>query len=205
MATVAQWFEDLHRSLEVQYKDLKSRADRGLDPSDIPRWNLVKHLRARYDKLVGSQSTGGKGLFISCHYNGNQLDIVKSEAESKGFSVVTGKDLLPYDTINHGLVNKINSCTHFLGVWTRDGAQVLGRQYWPSPWLLWEFRVAQAFGLTWRLLISDKIDGAAWNKIASHCPQAIFSELDFQTRLAQILDVLSALPVGSFPFIDTAG
>ncbi len=137
-------------------------------------------------------------LFIPCQYEGNQLAIIRAKAEGMGFSVVTGEDLFREDTITVGLLKRIFACTHFLGVWSREGAEEVGPRPWPSPWLLWEFGVAEAFGLTWRLLISNQIDVAAWKRVAPHRQHAIFG-LEFETKLEKILDVLS-VGASSGPF-----
>jgi len=110
--------------------------------------------------------------------------------------------LLKDPTITAGLLHRINCCSHFLGVWSRDGAEPCGEVYWPSPWLLWEFGVAEAFGLDWRLLISQDIVASAWQKVAAHRQHAFFSEFDFLTQAKAILDALWAAPTTRLPFGD---
>jgi hypothetical protein len=131
------------------------------------------------------------------------LEEVVKRATLKGFTVVTGKNLLEYNLFRRGLLEKMGSCTHFLGVWSDDGAQIVGDKHWPSPWLLWEFGVAEASGLAWRLLISEKIDEAAWKRLAPEKQHSIFGETDFQARLSEILEVLSKEPIKPSPTIDT--
>jgi hypothetical protein len=192
-----RWFESLREALVMQEQKFNLKAHRGLDPADIPRSKLLRRLSRKYHKLVGSHSTNGNVLFVSCHYERTQLEMIKTEARLHHFSVITGEDLVSYDGIRKGLLARVSACTHFLGVWTGDGAQQHGTQYWPSPWLLWEFGVADAFGLTWRLLISEQIDKSAWSKIASDRQHTFFG-LDFERRLREVLAALSELP-GSSP------
>ncbi|HZI58632.1 MAG TPA: hypothetical protein VFF39_17760 [Verrucomicrobiae bacterium] len=195
--TSTKWFENLHRNLQTQHKELTTRA---FAPSEVDRAKLVKRLIGKYEALTGKQSS--KVLFISCHYTGAQLEKIKVKAKHKGFVVVTGEDLLRHKEINEGLVTRINSCTHFLGVWSREGARDAGKGHWPSPWLLWELGVASAFGLTWRLLISSSIDKEVWQRVAPHTPNGSFNEFDFESKLAQILDALAELPGGRSPLTD---
>jgi len=193
----------LRDTLVAHYDRLSKIVGHGLNPErkDALRWALVNQLMQDYDKLIGIRvkEPKGKSIFISCHYGGNQLDIVKRQAVAKGFSVFTGEDLMAERNISSGLLNRINACTHFLGVWSRDGAEKCGDYYWPSPWLLWEFGVAEAFGLVWRLLISKEIAESAWRKVVPGI-QHLFFDSDFESRVAEILDVLAAMPSDRLPF-----
>lgn len=197
-----EWFEVLHKDLEAQFLDLRSKADRGVDsPGDIARWKLARQLVEKYHELVTTPSKQEKILFVSCHYTGDQMEMIRAKAEMKGFKVVSGNDLLPFDTLRSGLLEAIYLCTHFLGVWSREGAQEFENRYWPSPWLLWEFGVADAFCLTWRLLISHAIEDAAWKRIAPERQHEFFA-LNFETKLDRVLDVLASLPGKRPPFMD---
>ena len=117
-----------------------------------------------------------------------------------GFRVFTGSNLLKEPTITAGLLNRINCCSHFLGVWSRDGAQRCGEAYWPSSWLLWEFGVAEAFGLEWRLVISGNIAKPAWEKVAAHRQHAFFDDFNFLSQAKEILNALWASPATRLPF-----
>ena len=197
-----EWFENLHRGLEAQFLDLKSKADRGVDnPSDVARWKLARQLVEKYRELIEQPTEQRKILFVSCHYAGDQMDMIRAKAEAKGFMVISGNDLLSSDNLRSGLLKAIYSCTHFLGVWSREGAQEFENRYWPSPWLLWEFGVADAFSLTWRLLISHAIEDAAWKRIAPERQHEFFA-MNFESKLDRVLDVLASLPGKRPPFID---
>jgi len=50
------------------------------------------------------------------------LDVIKKLARARGFHVFTGRDLLSDPSIKAGLPNRMRCCSHFLGVWSRDGA-----------------------------------------------------------------------------------
>jgi len=193
-------FDDLRKLLAQQYKRLSAE---GMTHSNGMRLKLVRRLSAQHETLVGARGTGIRILFISGHFKGVVLEEVVKRATLKGFTVVTGKNLLEYNLFRRGLLEKMGSCTHFLGVWSDDGAQIVGDKHWPSPWLLWEFGVAEASGLAWRLLISEKIDEAAWKRLAPEKQHSIFGETDFQARLSEILEVLSKEPIKPSPTIDT--
>jgi hypothetical protein len=181
--------EDLRQDLVTHSMNLQSKAD----PSDVPRKKLARWLIEKYDEILEAPKDQEKVLFVSCHYAGDQMEMIKAKAESKGFLVVTGKDLLTFDNLRLGLLKTIQSCTHFLGVWSREGALEFEDRYWPSPWLLWEFGAADAFRLTWRLLISNEVEDAAWKRIAPERYHEFFG-MDFERKLDKILDVLATLP-----------
>lgn len=185
----AACLEDLRHDLAAHSMKLQTKAD----PSDVHRKKLARWLIEKYDDIIGEPTGPEKVLFVSCHYAGEQMQMIKTKAESKGFLVVAGKDLLPFDNLRFGLLKTIQSCTHFLGVWSREGALEFEDRFWPSPWLLWEFGVADAFRLTWRLLISNEIEEGAWKRIAPERQHEFFG-MDFETKLDKILDALSILP-----------
>jgi hypothetical protein len=193
-------FDDLRKLLTQQHKRLSAE---GMTHSSGMRLKLVRRLSAQHDALLRPHGTGIKILFVSGHFKGVALEEVVRRATAKGFTVVTGKNLLEYSSFRRGLLEKMGSCTHFLGLWSDEGAQIVGEKHWPSPWLLWEFGVAEASGLAWRLLISERIDEAAWKRLAPEQQHAIFGETDFQARLTEILDVLAREPIKPSPTRDT--
>jgi hypothetical protein len=85
-------------------------------------WALVNTLIQQFSSLFGVPFPEGKSLFVSCHYRGDQLDVIKKLARARGFHVFTGRDLLSDPSIKAGLPNRMRCCSHFLGVWSRDGA-----------------------------------------------------------------------------------
>lgn len=195
----------LGENLGILFEQFRVKIPAGIDRNDVPRWKLVKRLLGKYEGLVESEGAIRKVLFVSCKDDPALYRAIEDKAESKGFAVVDGRNLLKGnhlgEAVNDGLIRKINSCTHFLGVWSLDGAVVVGKQHWPSPWLLWEFGVAEAFGLTWKLLIDKRIDKVAY-RIVSHQPQRIYEETGFESGLGEVLDTLSAQPAGHSPFDD---
>jgi predicted amino acid-binding ACT domain protein len=194
----------LKKKLDSHYEVLHSKLDTGVIPEgiEVQRWWFVNKLRKQYRKLWPFEEiSSGKSLFVSCHYHGNQLEIIKRQAAKKGFLVLTGEDLLKDPNITIGLLARIKSCTHFLGVWSTEGAQLCGERYWPSSWLLWEFGVAEAFGLRWRLLIAKGISELAWRGIVPHVATPVFDH-DFETKLENVLGVLSELEAERLPWQD---
>jgi hypothetical protein len=200
--TTQKLLDDLKTLYASLFAELTSGAEGTAEHSSL-RYALVCQLLQQYDQSVGTQAGYAKSLFVSCHFEGNQLNIIERKAREKGFNVVTGKDLLRASTITDGLLKRISCCTHFLGVWSRDGAQAIGNEFWPSPWILWEFGAAEAFQLEWRLLISKDIADMAW-RLASHRQHAVF-DFDFETKVSEILDVLLSVPAKRLPFAKRAG
>src|SRR5262249_14960916 len=94
LQTVENWFEDLHRLVVQQHNEFKSKVYGGAEPGVRRGWVLAEQLSWRHRELVGYESTKSKTLFVSCHYEGPQLEKIESNAKSKEFSVITGKDLV---------------------------------------------------------------------------------------------------------------
>ncbi len=196
------WVEQILLGLKAHQGTLCRSLLHSMDSSERShRWVLVNRLIQQCERSFGVPIEQGKSLFISCHYKGRQLELMEKLAKDKGFRVFTGKDLLDDPTITAGLLTRMNCCSHFLGVWSSDGAHPCGPGYWPSPWLLWEFGVAEAFGLEWRLLISKNIIADAWQKIAAHRQHTFFDDFDFQTQARVVLSALAALPASRLPFL----
>jgi hypothetical protein len=188
-----RWDEQMVADLKTRHSILYGKVRGGRDVLDERhRQQLIASLIEKANEF-GLRDAHAKSLFVSCHYKGNQLDLIEKLATQRGFFVFTGKDLLQNDTIAQGLLDRINNCSHYLGVWSREGAHKLGSEYWPSAWLLWEFGAAEAFGLEWRLLISKGIADMAWQKIAAFRQHSTF-DLDFETKVTEILDVLWKVP-----------
>ena len=178
----------------VLHKELQNQ---GLVGDSLNRWGLLNELSVNYERLT--LSSRPKTLFISSHYVGDQLTVLRQEAERAGFRVVTGENLLSDPDHRSGLVRKIRSCSHYLGFWSSTGAVQCGSEYWPSPWLLWEAGVAAACGLTARFLIANQITDAAWKKVWPAQQHIRYSETDFHAKLLQALDTLKRLPASHMP------
>jgi ACT domain-containing protein len=183
------WFTELDKEFLKQQAQIKAQKD----PAFEPYWELAEQLNEEYKKITRTKDKE-KSLFISCHYAIDQVKTIARHAKRYGFTVKTGENLLKDPTLTIGLIKKIRSCTHFLGVWSSDGAQKHEDKSTPSPWLLWEFGVAEAWGLTWRLLIQNDIDPTVWQKLAPHTPNQLFTTMNFVEKLKEILSALSELP-----------
>ena len=187
--------DKIFKIVESYKKALARKLNReGLLGDDQKRWALIHQLSAQYARWSGR--LGKRTLFISCHFSSsNHLFSISKVAEQPEFKfdVITGKDLVEFQDKSEGLINKIKSCSHFLGVWSARGGLRLGSEIWPSPWLLWELGVAQAHGLRWRLLISGDVASSAWAKINTQQQHLIYTEDDFSVKLHRALQALSNL------------
>lgn len=195
------WRETLKATLDSHREELYTK----LTNSDVVdhdhwRWSLIQELRDQYYRWwpMLEESSIGKDLFISCHYRGDQLEIIKTLAKEQGFKVFTGEDLVDDENKRAGLLRKISYCTHFLGVWSTEGAQNFGNSYWPSPWLHWELGVAQALSLVWQLVISKNISQPAWERIVPDV-QVLLYDFAFEATVRRALDALSTKPAQRLP------
>lgn len=172
-------------TLRCRQSELAAHLQYGqLSRRDRCRWMLAERLLAK--PLLSARPS----LFISCHYQGRQLQAASAMAMSMGFLVVTGENLFAFSTMAEGLVQKIRGCACFLGIWTATGAQSCGTECWPSSWLLWELGVASAFGSNWRLLISTGISKSAWQRLDASRQHVLFDETSFEAQLRVALNAL---------------
>jgi predicted amino acid-binding ACT domain protein len=158
-------------------------------PRDFMAHQLLEVLIAM--RATSSANTRRRGiLFVSYSFQEAELyDRVLRLAKRNHFDVVSGKKLGRAETTREGIINLMATCTHFLGIWTPEGGTPVEDGYFPSPWLHWEWGVADALGLTWHLLISNKINDQAWKRIAGSTPHSIFSR-DFDEKLKDALKLL---------------
>lgn len=188
----------LREATSVRYDAMAQQIQRGIPilREEANQWNLVNKLSVQYQRL--SLVPSKKALFVSCHYAGEQLRSICEEAikPEYNFSVFTGEHLEGFSNKVEGLVERIRSCTHFLGVWLCEGALELGEQRWPTPWLLWELGIAEALGLQWRLLIERGIAEEAWRRIYEAQQHVLCHSTEFEKKLEYTLKILSLKDAG---------
>jgi predicted amino acid-binding ACT domain protein len=182
--------EDTIDGLHLRRGNLTQRIQSGLATElDVNRWNLVNRLIGRYQQLT--RSLRRPVVFISCRFESEQLTAARQLAERLGCEVLTGENLERYSDISSGLVQKIGSCSDFLGIWTETSPSP-GSECWPSPWLLWELGAAAGLRINWRLLISSAISKKSWEMIAPAQQHTIFTRENFDTKLEIALAALLA-------------
>jgi len=177
-------------ALRLHHQNLSRLVQDGsLSIEDKHRWLLSNRLLGQHARITRQREPGS--LFISCHYVGNHLDVAKRTAQEVGFTVITGENLEHFPQVVGGLIEKIHSCSNFLGIWSEAGAQRLGDECSPSPWLLWELGVASAFKLNWRLLIAKAIRKDVWSRLDASRQHVLYDESNFESRLRVALAALS--------------
>lgn len=157
------------------------------------RYQILEELELDLQGFPGPPQDGRKRgrLFIS--YSFKETDLIShvtKVAKRQHFEVVLAKNLGRAETTREGIMAIMEDCTHFLGIWTEEGGTKVDGGFFPSPWLHWEWGVADAMGLIWRLLISSKIDEQAWSRIAGSTPHNIFTTASFEEQLKNALRLL---------------
>lgn len=137
-------------------------------------------------------------LFVSYSFDAKAVfEKVKEAAVAFGFEVVTGAKIGAFRTTRDGVIRTMKTqCTHFLGVWTQHGGVEVDREkglWWPSPWLSWEYGVANSILQHSKLFIADNIRPDSWNRFAAETTHVIYSGLNFSEKLAEVLGDLSKL------------
>ncbi|MEK6304317.1 MAG: ACT domain-containing protein [Acidobacteriota bacterium] len=152
--------------------------------------------RIRLVEELLRESPSGHGeprkLFISSSLKDGDpmLELIKRVGKTKGFLVIRATDLGTAHTLRSGVVSAMRPCTHFLGVWTEQGSVAVGEYFWPSPWLHFEFGVANTVGLHCEFLIDKRIHPHAWQRLKGEVPHIEFSTGDFEKRVKEALTVL---------------
>jgi hypothetical protein len=162
---------------------------------DRLRFSLAQRLLDEERRIQGKFAVR-RVLFISYGFNdSDRFEKIEREAHSMGFEVRVGRHLGTARVHRDGIITIIDECTHFLGIWTAEGAKYKGSgKSWPSPWLLWELGVAEARGKRPRLLISTQIQEDAWKRVYPELPHTLFGPDEFFDRLRESLDILTAEP-----------
>jgi hypothetical protein len=163
-------------------------------PTKVALANRLNEIYVR--EQLGTSSNSRHILFISSHFSRPGLLVsIEKEAQLRLLKPVVARDTQAFESKRSAIVERIRGCTYFLGVWDVDGALQIGASYWPSPWLLWEFGVAEALGIPWRLLVSDKIHSDSYAKISMDRQHYIFEGVhDFQHQLETAMDHIAADP-----------
>jgi hypothetical protein len=138
---------------------------------------------------LGDCSNSRHTVFISAHFaNPGLLNAVEQEAKQRLLRTVVARNMQAFENKRRGIIEQIRSCTFFFAVWDVDGALVCGDSVLPSPWLLWELGVAEAHGIPWRLLVSDRIEKGAYARLAMDRQHYVYELHDFDRRLKAALD-----------------
>ncbi|MFI5385768.1 MAG: hypothetical protein ACHQ50_06570, partial [Fimbriimonadales bacterium] len=186
------WIRSLYDDVLGKHRSLIKKINESMLTREEDRhWNLVNTLLAQFAKATRASSP--KTVFISCQYSSGRLNKAREVAERLGFKVVSGERTERYPSQTSAIIAKVRSCTHFLGIWSVDRSFSTDKECWPSPWLLWELGVAETAGLDFRLLIDHTITQQAWRRIHGSPQQVLFSDVDFETQLAFVLEVLMSL------------
>jgi acetolactate synthase small subunit len=182
---------DVGKSLLGHYRFLTEKlGPPGATKDTKKRWELSISLLEE-ERRVRFDLEPVRILFISYAFDDQgRLEKVKEEAKKMNFEVLTGKNENLSRNVRDGVINTIKKCTHFMGIWTDEGALRVNEQFWPSPWLHWEIGVAESNGLKPRILISKKIHKDAWIKVYPELPHEIFQPGEFEDNLRLILDKL---------------
>lgn len=178
-----------NRRIDKRWKDF---IDAPVDDF-LLRYDLLEQLEFDLKTLtdIDGDPRGTRKLFISYSFkDADLINQVKKMAKRQHFDVMIAKKLGKADTTREGILAIMQDCTHFIGIWTEEGGTKVGRGYYPSPWLHWEWGVADALGLKWRLLISNRINQQAWSRIAGSTPHNIFTTATFNDELKDALSLL---------------
>lgn len=163
--------------------DIRKRLDRPSShrsrQEDLARERLISRLQREEDTLVHNPT-----IFVSYEFSrAKYFATMQSLQGDHAFNLADGKDAFQTPAFREELVRRIQSADAFLGIWS-GGATVA------SPWLLWEFGVAQAFEVPFRLLISKSLDPSLWSKMSNEIHHFIFEDLEFREQARKALEAL---------------
>jgi hypothetical protein len=187
---------------EVEMKDvallrasLPAAPDRGA--CGAPAAAVSRRGRAAADRVAADPwdaPAGKPRLFISYAFQDEPRMEPLLRRARKSFRVVTGTEL-EHGQLRDQIVKVIDGCDAFLGIWTPAGGVKVAAEekYWPSPWLHWEFGVAEAKAKIWHLLISSEVSSPAWSRLAAETHHTAFTQTNLDAQFRKALNVLEAV------------
>lgn len=161
--------ETTESRLLLKYQELDENKN-DLSEKDKLRLNLLAKLLR--EENLREPASGKKSVFVSLPFdNSNLTQIVEGMLSNHNLDSVTGWDLSQGDTIREELKNRIENCDFFLGIWTKDkGIKAYNDKWFPSPWLFWEWGIAEGKNKISRLILSKDIENDILQRIASDQP-----------------------------------
>lgn len=150
------------------------------------RFELVSNL-IREENL--KEPTSEKhSVFISYPFGNDELfQRAQAILKSYGFNPISGADLSQGDTIRSELSLIIDNCNFFLGIWTKEkGVKINDNKWFPSPWLFWEWGVAEGKNKITRLVVNKDIDTDSFFRVAPEQPYLIFN-YDIEEKLEKVV------------------
>jgi hypothetical protein len=130
-------------------------------------------------------------IFASYPYAFERLyKVLEEYLLGQGFEVVTGKGIDGRAAFRDTIIERINSCHGFVGIWKFD--ESLGPIKF-SPWLSWELGIAQANGMPVRICPHEAMstgDFMPHRTILPDINMPPFSDIDFRNYLADNLKTL---------------
>jgi predicted amino acid-binding ACT domain protein len=183
-------------------EQLKEHVDRyelslarpGSSPDDEERLRLATAYHSEEARCLKAKDI--PWLFLSCAYRGQYVKETTKIAAEYGYRILTGEEL-DSETKRDGVISKIRAATHFLGIWTWEKGFPLeertseeSRLHCPSPWMIWELGVAQAYGLPVRLAISKEVHTESWSRINGDPVHFMFDGSNFLQVVRRALESL---------------
>ena len=188
--------EQLYRQLLNQHTAFSQRIQFCTRLGDKDHeYQLLGELLQQYEGWTGSDPR--HSLFVSCHFRTpDELATIKgvTSFEPFNFQTFSGEHLAAFPTLTDGLVEVMNACTHFLGVWSLHGSIENRAVSLPSPMLLLELGVAAANNLNIRLMVHKDVASEAFTRLRRPEQITIFSDFDFEDKLREALSALKSLP-----------
>jgi hypothetical protein len=141
--------------------------------------------------LQGDHEIDHCRIFASYPYAFERLyKVLEEYLLGQGFEVVNGKGIDGRAAFRDTIIERINSCHGFVGIWKFD--ESLGPIKF-SPWLSWELGIAQANGMPVRICPHEAMstgDFMPHRTILPDINMPPFSDIDFRNYLADNLKTL---------------
>lgn len=128
-------------------------------------------------------------VFISYPFGNDELfQTAQGIMSSYGFNPVSGIDLSQGKTVRSELNLLIDNCDFFLGIWTKEkGVKISDNKWFPSPWLFWEWGVAEGKNKITRLVVNKDIDTDSFFRVAPEQPYQLFN-YDIEKELRRVAE-----------------
>lgn len=92
------------------------------------------------------------------------------------------------EVILEQVIAKIEDCDYFIGIWHHEGSPERGRTKRISPWMLFEYGVAQAAGKPAIVVHSEMLHKEIWQRISPGVANPEYSDVTFDDTVELIID-----------------
>lgn len=169
--------------LQDELQELSNLLKRGPEAGNKAELRMVAVLK----NLLAAEGvqSARPTIFVSYEFARQDLyDVLDKVAIDMNVELRNGKEPSERPVFRDAIKDRIKRSDKYLGIWTGKASRI-------NPWLLWEYGVAEAFGLASQLLISSALDKSVWSRIKPEAHHVVFTDVEFRNACRRALESLT--------------